>query len=159
MSHDIKIKQAQCFKCKKCLQAGTSVSHQQLILPDLKNDAVAADGVCQEVTQLFEAKLRERKVTLDGNDLAEVVIAVHNRGPRIPPDKLESLFQPLVRGTTDDPTGISLGLGLFIVREIATAHGGTVDVTSSNGETVFSLRLPRSAERTRTSAIGQMRRT
>jgi signal transduction histidine kinase len=99
------------------------------------------------------------RLTLDGNDPAEVVVAVHNQGARIAPHKLESLFQPLVRGETDDPTGFSLGLGLFIVREIATAHGGTVDVASSDSETVFSLRLPRSAERTRTTAIGQLRRT
>ena len=35
------------------------------------------------------------------------------------------------------------GLGLYIVREIARAHGGEVDVRSDNGETVFAVRLPR----------------
>ncbi len=39
--------------------------------------------------------------------------------------------------------GANLGLGLYVVREIATAHGGTVDVTSDQGTTRFELRLPR----------------
>ena len=98
-------------------------------------------------------------VTLAGNAPAEVVVEVHNQGPGIAPEKLESLFQPLVRGAGGDPTGSSLGLGLFIVREIASAHGGTVEVASSNLGTIFSFRLPRTADTTRASAIGRMRRT
>jgi signal transduction histidine kinase len=45
-----------------------------------------------------------------------------------------------------------LGLGLFIVKEITEAHGGTVQVTSSPAEgTIFVVRLPRHAA-ARTSA-------
>ncbi len=99
------------------------------------------------------------RVALAGNAPAEVVVEVHNQGPEIAPEKLESLFQPLVRGAGGDPTGSSLGLGLFIVREIASAHGGTVEVASSDLGTIFSFRLPRSADTTRASAIGRMRRT
>jgi signal transduction histidine kinase len=96
-------------------------------------------------------------VTLDGAERDEVVVKVHNRGPEIIPEKLESMFQPLVRGAGSDPTGYSLGLGLFVIREIATAHGGTVDVESSANGTVFSFRLPR-ARTAHSAAIGQMRR-
>ena len=96
-------------------------------------------------------------VTLTGTAVNEVVVEVHNRGPVIPPEKLESLFQPLVRGAGSDPTGYSLGLGLFIVREIATAHGGAVAVDSSGDGTTFSFRLTRT-QQTRPSAIRQMRR-
>jgi len=98
-------------------------------------------------------------VALDGNAPDDVVVAVHNAGAEIAPETLESLFQPLVRGDVGDPTGTSLGLGLFIVREIASAHGGTVDVTSSDLGTTFSFRLPRSAGTTRPTAIGRLRRT
>jgi signal transduction histidine kinase len=98
-------------------------------------------------------------VTLDGSAPDHVVVAVHNQGDAIAHEKLESLFQPLVRGQVDDPTGISLGLGLFIVREIAGAHGGTVGVDSSAHGTTFTFRLPRSAGATRASAIGGMRRS
>ncbi len=39
---------------------------------------------------------------------------------------------------------MGLGLGLFIVREIVTAHKGTVEATSTESEgTTFSVRLPR----------------
>ncbi|MEO8452893.1 MAG: ATP-binding protein [Gemmatimonadota bacterium] len=39
-----------------------------------------------------------------------------------------------------------LGLGLFITRQIATAHGGTIEVISAEGEgTTFRLHLPRTA--------------
>lgn len=99
------------------------------------------------------------RVSMDGSAPGEIMVAVHNQGDEIAPEKRESLFQPLVRGQAGDPTGTSLGLGLFIVREIAVAHGGSVDVISSDQGTTFSFRLPRSAETTRTSAIGRMRRT
>ncbi|MFP7721730.1 sensor histidine kinase [Lysobacter sp. A3-1-A15] len=99
------------------------------------------------------------RVVLAGSAPDEVVVAVHNRGTVIAPETLESLFQPLVRGEVGDPTGTSLGLGLFIVREIASAHGGCVEVASSNEGTVFRFRLPRNAHGTRASAIGRMRRT
>ena len=57
------------------------------------------------------------------------------------------MFDPLKRGVgrgDGDESG-SLGLGLFIVREIARAHGGEVEVRSDRGETTFSVRLPRHA--------------
>lgn len=98
------------------------------------------------------------RVTLAGDASAEVVVAVHNQGAEIAPETLESLFQPLVRGEAGDPTGTSLGLGLFIVREIASAHGGTVQVASSDQGTIFSFQLPRSANTTRASAIRRIRR-
>jgi len=75
-----------------------------------------------------------------------VILTVTNQGNPIPADKLESIFEPLVRHdlqTSNELTN-GLGLGLFIVREIAKAHGGTVHVSSSASEgTTFSVRLPR----------------
>ena len=45
---------------------------------------------------------------------------------------------------SDDPTGRSVGLGLFIVDRIAAAHGGRVEVSSSADEgTTFTVHLPR----------------
>ncbi len=68
-------------------------------------------------------------------------MVVHNKGEPIPPDLLPLIFNPFERGANERK---GLGLGLFIVRAIATAHGGTVDVTSSRGEgTTFRMRLPR----------------
>lgn len=57
-------------------------------------------------------------------------IAVHNAGEPIPPEVQARIFQPMTRGT-DTNAGRSVGLGLFIVEQIAKAHGGSVQVTST----------------------------
>jgi signal transduction histidine kinase len=79
---------------------------------------------------------------------AHVEIAVRNEGPPIPRDAVATIFDPLVRGATPELQKQrrpgSIGLGLYITREIAAAHGGTIDVTSSaEAGTVFTVRLPR----------------
>jgi len=72
---------------------------------------------------------------------AAVEMVVHNQGEPIPPELLPIIFNPFERGANERK---GLGLGLFIVRAIVTAHGGTVDVTSSLAEgTSFRIRLPR----------------
>lgn len=97
------------------------------------------------------------RVHVEGAAEDEVVVAVHNAGPEIPTELKASLFRPLVRGAGPDKSGVSLGLGLYIVREIATAHGGTVEVTSSAQDgTVLSIRLPRASDTTRPSAFGNL---
>jgi signal transduction histidine kinase len=77
---------------------------------------------------------------------AETTLAVMNRGKPISSDALQVIFDPLVQIPTDsdhDDRQTSLGLGLYIVREIVTAHGGTVAVTSTESEgTVFTVHLP-----------------
>jgi signal transduction histidine kinase len=71
-------------------------------------------------------------------------LRVHNAGRAIPPDVRERLFDPYWRGTgaeVSHPRG--LGMGLYIVREIARAHGGSVEVRSDDADgTVFTVRLP-----------------
>ncbi|HEY0095721.1 MAG TPA: HAMP domain-containing sensor histidine kinase, partial [Archangium sp.] len=76
-----------------------------------------------------------------------VFLEVHNTGTPIPTDKLPLLFQPMRRATNEvDKVGRSVGLGLYIVDHIARAHGGRVEVSSTEGEgTTFTVRLPRSA--------------
>lgn len=78
----------------------------------------------------------------------EVVIVIQNDGATIPPGELTRIFDPLVRGTiAPDPkenrTG-SIGLGLYIARQITVSHCGTISVTSSDEDgTAFTMRLPR----------------
>lgn len=73
----------------------------------------------------------------------EFRLLVHNAGEPIPPHTQAALFRPLVRGTAGGAAR-SVGLGLFIVGEIAKAHGGTVSVASSVQEgTTFTATLPR----------------
>jgi hypothetical protein len=76
-------------------------------------------------------------------DAEEVVIDVHNDGSPIPPRLLANIFEPMVTHGRAGAGSTSVGLGLFIAREIVLAHGGTVAVTSIAGEgTTFSVRLP-----------------
>lgn len=60
----------------------------------------------------------------------DFAIGVHNYGSPIAPDFQRELFLPMARGTTSGAMR-SVGLGLFIVAEIAKAHGGSVAVDSS----------------------------
>ncbi len=71
-------------------------------------------------------------------------IQVANEGNPIPAEILPVVFEPFRRGELVRPGGKDgLGLGLFIARSIATAHGGTLEVRSAPGErTVFTLTLP-----------------
>ena len=79
-------------------------------------------------------------------DQEGVTIDVHNEGPPISPDDLAKLFEPFERGTDASASGRSIGLGLYISRQIIEAHGGTIEVRSVEGEgTRFRVSLPRNA--------------
>ena len=67
-------------------------------------------------------------------------LSVANAGQPIPPEANKRLFQPFYRVSDDARQG--LGLGLYIASEIARAHGGTLEVTSSAEETRFTFRMP-----------------
>lgn len=86
-------------------------------------------------------------------DLRAVTLRVTNSGAPIPADSLETIFDPMrrlaeVAGQTHGAgTRTSLGLGLYIAREIALAHGGRITVTSTEDEgTAFEVILPREAD-------------
>lgn len=78
------------------------------------------------------------RIAGEGDDL---LIEVHNHGAPVPCALQEGFFKPFVRGVA---RGSGLGLGLYIVREIARAHGGSVSMRSSAEEgTTVAVRLPR----------------
>jgi signal transduction histidine kinase len=68
-------------------------------------------------------------------------LAVANGGDPIPPVIMERLFQPFYRGQVR-PSVQGLGLGLYIASQIASAHGGRLDVKSDASETRFTFRMP-----------------
>ena len=88
---------------------------------------------------------RDVTVTLTGEPDA-VRLTVHNYGAPIPEEAIGTIFDPLVR-SADEQLGqpsTSLGLGLFIVKEVVDAHGGTIEVSSSEADgTLFTVVLPR----------------
>lgn len=71
-------------------------------------------------------------------------IVVSDEGIGIPADALPHLFQRFYRAANANPQHISgMGIGLFVVKEIITLHGGTVDVESIEGQgSTFTVRLP-----------------
>lgn len=75
-------------------------------------------------------------------DGKSVVISVEDRGPGIAARDLPHLFEPFYRGRGADRVRGS-GLGLTIVKQIASAHGGSVTVDRRrDGGAIFTLRLP-----------------
>jgi signal transduction histidine kinase len=79
----------------------------------------------------------------------EVRLEVHDQGPGVPAEVQSQIFEPFRQGPQGNAGG--LGLGLFIVRAVAEAHGGLVELASVPGKTSFSVRLPRAG---RTSGAG-----
>jgi two-component system, sensor histidine kinase and response regulator len=77
-------------------------------------------------------------VTLNGAEATSVIVEVTNQGA-LPPGSDEGLFTPFVRPGRTSRTG----LGLFIVDQVARAHGGAIRGSSSEGVTTFTLSLPR----------------
>ena len=108
------------------------------------------DRLTQVVSNLVSNALQyqadECDVTVSaiGSD-AEVVIKVHNDGPPIPANALKKIFEPMVRQPSEfiDKNVTGLGLGLYIAREIVSAHGGTIAVTSTKRQgTEFGAPAP-----------------
>ena len=77
----------------------------------------------------------------------DVEVAVQNRGPVIPANELDKIFNPLHRIEGDKPVAPreNLGLGLYITDRIVAAHGGTIRVESSDDNTTFTIHLPKRA--------------
>jgi signal transduction histidine kinase len=109
---------------------------QQLFSNLLNNAAQYRDGT------------RAVTITTQG-DGDWITVQVCNHGTVIPAQSLQAIFDPLVQlsvqaGLPEGTPSSSLGLGLFIAREITTAHGGTITVASNaHSGTVFAVRLPR----------------
>jgi signal transduction histidine kinase len=83
-------------------------------------------------------------------DEDHVAVEIRNRGS-IPSELLPRIFEPFRSGRHYASRGDGLGLGLFIARAIAHAHGGELNVDSGNDETTFRLVLPRLAPPTLTA--------
>jgi sigma-B regulation protein RsbU (phosphoserine phosphatase) len=90
------------------------------------------------VTHGAEGKpVRATATVVDG----QLELSVANAGKLISPEAMKRLFQPFYRGDASSPVQ-GLGLGLYISSQIAEAHGGRLHVSSDEGETRFTFRMP-----------------
>lgn len=81
-------------------------------------------------------------------DQPDIRLEVTNSG-HIDPSEIRQMFDPLRQGAAEGAKHEAtegLGLGLFIVREIAKAHGGEVEARCEGEQTTFAVRLPRPKE-------------
>jgi len=123
--------------------------------PERQVRCVTGDGPSDFVVEWDSDRISQVVTNLVGNALAHgrdpilvtltderdhINLRVTNAG-EIPGDVLPRLFQPFPHATQRTRHG--LGLGLYIVGQVAFAHGGTVDATSAGGTTTVSVRLPR----------------
>jgi two-component system sensor histidine kinase KdpD len=103
-------------------------------LPPVPMDVVQLD---QALTNLLE---NAAKFSPPGSPItvqaakwhSEVQVRVSDRGPGVPPEDRERVFEPFARGNGQQPES-GTGLGLSIVRAIAAAHGGTVRIGAAPG--------------------------
>jgi signal transduction histidine kinase len=73
----------------------------------------------------------------------QVVTAVSDQGPGIPPDELPHLFERYYRARETRERKEGLGLGLYITKGLVEAHGGRLWVESQVGKgSTFSFSLP-----------------
>jgi two-component system, LuxR family, sensor kinase FixL len=112
------------------LVRGDRVQLQQLILNLVRNACEAMEGNCDGNKTL--------SVTTMHGDGQTVQVVVSDTGPGIPPERLESVFEPFL--TTKES---GLGMGLAICRKIAAVHGGVLSAQSQQSQgATFRLVLP-----------------
>jgi signal transduction histidine kinase len=74
-----------------------------------------------------------------GREKDHVFMEIRDSGPGVPEDLKERIFEPFF---TTKPAGSGTGLGLSTARDIALRHGGSLDVRSAGGRSVFRLEIP-----------------
>jgi two-component system, OmpR family, sensor kinase len=119
---------------------------------DLPDGAVSVPGDRARLHQVLANLLANARThTPDGTLVTvglrvvdgQAVLAVADDGPGVPAPLQDHVFERFARGDASrSRTAGSTGLGLAIVHAVVTAHGGTVDLESSPGRTVFTVRLP-----------------
>lgn len=129
-------------------QAGSAAS---LLRHTARGDTIGAwdrDRVNQILTNLVGNAIQHGRahgaidIVVDGRDPVRVTLSVENEGV-VPAELLPVIFNPF-RGTLQTRgKSRGLGLGLYVARQIALAHGGELTVVTTASGTKFTLSLPR----------------
>lgn len=107
------------------------------------------DRIAQVLSNLLRNAIQHGDPTVPIDVTATAVgeavhVEVHNAGPPIPRRALGTMFEPMIRHASDDQRNSGLGLGLYIASQIINAHGGKLEVTSTErAGTTFRIELPR----------------
>lgn len=134
------------------IREASAVFPRRRVVLDVRGDVCGmwdGDRLSQVVENALANALRysppDTPVRIRATGRDEVVeLEVTNDGVPIDSSKLRELFQPMTRGDNDASDRDGVGLGLFIVKEIVTAHGGTVDLASDASlKTRLRVVLPR----------------
>lgn len=138
---------------EEVVEEGRAASPAALLLVATQGDTSGSwdrDRVSQILSNLVGNALQHGEtstaieVALDGSRADRVELTVKNRGA-IPPHLMPIIFNPF-RGTLQKRgKSKGLGLGLYVARQIALAHGGDLVVETTATDTAFTLRLPRTA--------------
>jgi two-component system CheB/CheR fusion protein len=129
----------------------------QAIVLDLPEGSVMVDGDMHRLERVLLNLLTNAITYAAGTERIDVHLTreegmaridVADTGPGIPAEALPHIFTRFFQLEHQDRTVRSgLGLGLFIAREIVTAHGGTLEAASTVGQgTTMTIRLPLRAE-------------
>lgn len=136
--------------CRQIIDELQTIARDRCITFDCDVDGAGAwdeHRILQAVSNLTSNAVRHGtpgspvRVRLTGDERS-IAVEVHNEGT-IPGVLLPRIFEPFRSGRHYASRGDGLGLGLFIAKAIARAHGGGIEVDSANGATMFRLVLPR----------------
>jgi PAS domain S-box-containing protein len=135
--------------CRQVVDELDTMAHGRRITLDCAGDSIGVwdeHRVLQALSNLATNAVQHSapgspvRLRLTGDE-ERVTVEVHNEGT-IPEEIEPRLFKPFHPGR-DYKRGDGVGLGLFIARAIASAHGGTIEFASADRTTTFRLVLPR----------------
>jgi two-component system CheB/CheR fusion protein len=136
--------------CRQIVDDVTPIARDRQIIFDCDADGAGVwdeHRIVQAISNLTSNAIEHGtpgspvRVRLTGDE-DTVAVEVHNSGA-IPAELLPRIFEPFRSGRHSASRGGGLGLGLFIAKAIARAHGGGLEVESGAGRTTFRLVLPR----------------
>lgn len=73
---------------------------------------------------------------------SHVEISISDSGPGIPKESLELIFDRYYQSSTAKSSQAGVGIGLALVKELVELHGGTIEATSGEGGSIFTIQFP-----------------